>query len=207
MGRATFAEIARYLDEFHEDVSQLLRLVEALMDEKGYEALVRYGNKACWHLTSHYAYPSRWRAPYVARVYVPQQEQTYTDTIAVLASFEAETALSFPPLLCVRYLHGEVDDAGINSGVFETGRLRSLLTRSPDWHDLRLERGWCVAAPAFDSATTRLEGYILNLYDLVDRQRVLENIVAPLTSTGTGLDDMLTVQKHVFPAMAQPSKE
>ncbi len=200
MKTTPFREIAAYMDRLHDDVGMLVKLVERLMGEEGYEALSRYGNRACWHLSSHWGYPDRWRAPYVTRVYVPKGQDTYTSIAVFLVQFDPDSAYEFPPIICARYYHEGLSGAEVD-GIFDTLRLRSLSRIEPDWTSFRQESGWMVAEPAFDAPIHYIKGYILNLFDIIDQQHVVDNIILPLTRHDDNLDDLLTVKKHPFPAM------
>jgi hypothetical protein len=200
MTTTPFREIAAYMDRLHDDVGLLVGLVERLMGEEGYEAFPMYGNRACWHLSSHCASADRWRARYITRVYVPKGQDTYTSIVTFLVQLEHDTAYDFPTLICVRYYHDPLSATQVDS-MFNTFRLRSLSRTESDWRSFREEKGWTVAEPAFDAPIHHIKCYILNLFDIVDRQHVIDNVILPLTRPEQDLDALLTVEKCPLPAI------
>ena len=85
-----------------------------------------------------------------------------------------------------------------NSKVWHIDRLLSLAQEEPRWRAIREENGWYVAEPADGAPINRLQGYFLNVFDLVDRRHVIDNVVAPLTSANAHLDELLTVPRYGF---------
>jgi len=194
-----YKQILTYMDQLHQDLGQLLLLLEKLMVDAGHQSL--HGNRACWDLSSHYAYPEKWRVPYIARCFVPDEDDDHsaTETRFYLADLAPDTIYGFPSLLCGTYHHDRLTGPEVATGVFNTPKLRSLTRDGSEWTHLPERSGWYRAKPAFKSPIHSIQGYVLNLFDLVDRQHVIDNTVKPLTTPSGNLDAMLTVQKYPFP--------
>ncbi|MCI0397907.1 MAG: hypothetical protein L0332_11755 [Chloroflexi bacterium] len=197
-----FKQIIGYLDRFHRDVGQLVVLVEQLMEEEGFVSLPSAGNRASWNLSSHYARPDAWRIRHIARVYMEEKGDTFEYCLFYLILLETQSEFDFPVIICGRIHHPPLKENQIYNQVYLTEHLRSLAQNRPSWQSFRLENGWTVAEPTFKTPSTRIAFYILNLFDLNDRQRVVDNIIRPLTQ-GVNLDETLTVSKHLVPALRE----
>jgi len=197
---SAYKQIVAYIDQLHQDLGQLVVLLEGLMEEEGYVTVPRFGNKACWHVSSHYAYSNKWRVPYVARCYLPdvEGERRSEATRFYLADLAPDTSFEFPALLCGILQHDPLTDGEVSSSVFITAPVRSLTRDGSEWTHFPERSGWYRAKPAFKSPVHSIQGYVLNLFDLVDRQHVIDNILKPLVTPDDALDAMLTVRKHPF---------
>lgn len=195
---AGFKEIAAYLDQLHRDIRQLIALVEKLMGGAGYISLPTAGNRASYRITSHLDYPDRWRAPYLTRCYVPDnEEETFTESLLFLILLETDTIFDFPPVICARITHPALTEREIYNQVFLLEYFKTLATTRPSWWHFRQEQGWIIAEPTFRTPITMIRAYILNLFSLSDQQKVVDNIVLPLTEGGA-LTEMLTLPTYAI---------
>lgn len=196
-----YKQIVKYWDDLHHDIGQLTVLVEQLMDEEGYISIPKLGNRACYQLTSHYANSDRWRPGYITRVYIPDSGDAFESTAVFLISLESDTSLDFPAVICGHYVHKCLDADGIAKNVVQSYRLRTLTRQESDWKDLQEDHGWVIARPKFDGPIEFFKGYILNLFDMIDQQHVIDNMVQPLIGIDGDLNEMLTVERYTFPEL------
>lgn len=193
---ADFKQIAAYMDQLHRDIGQLMILTEKLMGDAGYISLPSAGNRATWRLSSHFEYPNKWRVLYLARCYIPDdEEETFTESYLFLIVLRADTQFDFPPVICARITHPPLTEGKIYNHVFLPDRFKTLATSRSDWHDFNEEAGWIVAEPTFKTPLTKISTYILNLFEISDQQKVLDNIVKPLVEGGA-LTEMLTLPTY-----------
>lgn len=193
---ADFKQIAAYIDQLHKDIGQLMLLIEKLMGDAGYISLPASGNRASWRITSHLERPDCWRAPYLTRCYIPEgEDEVFTESLIILIVLETETVFDFPPLICARISHPPLTEKEIYSQVFLLDHLKTLATSRPSWRYLRKEQGWLVAEPTFRTATNLIHAYILNLFEISDSQKVVDNIVTPLVE-GSDLTKTLTLSTY-----------
>ena len=195
---STYKQIIRYMDDFHRDLGRLIVLIERLMEEQGYFAFSSAGNRASWGLSSHYESPQRWRVPNLARLYAPDGEDAFDETLAFFIALESDTVFPFPALLCARITHQPFAERDAYYKVWNTDQLQSLAQESGQWQVLGQEDGWYVARPSGKYAVNELRGYFLNVFDLIDRQHVIDNVLLPLTSSDMTLDELLTISKYGF---------
>lgn len=189
---AEFKEIAAYLDQLHRDIGQLMAFVEKCMGDAGYVSLSSSGNRASWRITSHFGRPDGWRAPYLTRCYVVDgEDENFSESLIFLIVLETDTIFDFPTVICARMSHPPLTEKVIYSQVFLLDYLKTLVTSHPTWQNIRQEEGWIVAEPTFRTAITTIRAYILNLFSLSDQQRVMDNIIRPLTEEGI-LAEMIT---------------
>lgn len=182
---ADFKQIAAYFDQLHKDIGQLMLLIEKLMGEAGYASLPSSGNRASWRITSHLERPEGWRAPYLTRCYVLEgEDEVFTESLIILIVLETDTIYDFPPLICARISHSSLTEKEIYNQVFLLEYLKTLATSRPSWRYLRKEQGWLVAEPTFRTPTNLIYAYILNLFEISDSQKVVDNIITPLLEGG-----------------------
>ena len=193
-----FKQIVDYVDHLHRDIGQMVLVIEQSMSEYGYESPM--GGRASREISSHYARPDGWRIPYVYRLYIPVDRDRTTSSVFFLVLLESDSAFDFPPVICARVTHPPFNRDEVSSHVLWGIYIRSLARRNANWSRFHEANGWIVAEdPKHDTLVGSVQGYILNLFDMVDRQRVIDNIVRPLTNTEHNLDEMLTVNKYAFP--------
>ena len=193
---STFKQIIRYMNDFHRDVGQLIILVERLMAEKGYAPIPSAGNRAGWGLTSHYALPERWRLTNASRFYAPDGEEIFDQSLAYFINLATDTRFPFPTMLCAQIAHPLLAERDVFTRVWKIEQLFSFGEKQSKWRAEREERGWFIVEPIGETPIQYLRGYLLNVFDLVDRQHVIDNIILPLTTFEANLDDLLTVQKY-----------
>lgn len=202
MAESAYKQVTGYIDRLHADIGKLIILVERLMEENGFVAFPSAGNRASWGISSHYAYPDRWRIPNISRFYAPEgtltSEEEFKTSLLYFITLETDTVFPFPAMLCARIAHPPLPEKELYSKVWHIDRLLSLAQEEPRWRAIREENGWYVAEPADDAPIHRLQGYFLNVFDLVDRWHVIDNVVMPLTTAGAHLDELLTVPSYGF---------
>lgn len=196
---STYKQIVRYMDNFHQDIGRLLALIERLMEEQGYLAYASAGNRTTWSLSSHIAMPDRWRIPNLTRLFAPEGEERFEETLAYAISLEANSAFPFPAMLCARITHPPLFEKEAYTRVWNSDLFLSLARDCAQWEILGAQDGWTVARPVntAKSAIANLQGYFLNLFELVDRQHVVDNVILPLTTPEVALDE-LTVPHYAF---------
>ena len=201
MTESAYKQVTGYIDRLHADIGKLVVLVERLLEEKGFVPFPSAGNRGSWGLSSHYAYPDRWRIPNISRFYAPREafevfpegEEQLETSLVYFISLETDTVFPLP-------------EKELYSKVWHIDRLLSLAQEEPRWRAIREENGWYVAEPADEAPINRLQGYFLNVFDLVDRRHVVENVIVPLTTAGATasatagahLDELLTVPSYGF---------
>lgn len=193
-----YKQIIEYMDNLHRDIGQLVILIERLMEESGYGPVPSAGNRACWYLSSHYAYSDRWRVPHLSRFYILEGQKKSDHALFYLILLNSDSTFPFPVMLCARAAHPPLTEKEIYSNVWHSENLAGLAAASAQWALQGEEQGWFVAEPTYKSAINRLYGYFLNLFDLADRQHVIDNIILPLTTPEANLDTILTIQKYGF---------
>ena len=206
MTESAYKQVTGYMDRLHADIGKLVVLLERLLEEKGFVPFPSAGNRGSWGLSSHYAYPDRWRIPNISRFYAPREafevfpegEEQLETSLLYFISLETDTVFPFPAMLCARIAHPPLPEKELYSKVWHIDRLLSLAQEEPRWRAIREENGWYVAEPADGAPINRLQGYFLNVFDLVDRRHVIDNVVAPLTSANAHLDELLTVPRYGF---------
>jgi hypothetical protein len=194
---AEFKEIAAYFDQLHRDIRQLLAVTEKLMGDAGYSSLPSAGNRATWRITSHIDRPEYWRAPFLTRCYVPDGEDgIFSESLLFVVVLETDTLFDFPPVICARVAHPALGERDIYNQVFYAADyFKTLVTSRPAWHHFRQEQGWIVAEPTFKTPISTIQAYVLNLFTLSDQQKVVENIILPLTAGGV-LPELLTLPSY-----------
>lgn len=207
--RTGFFEILRYMDEFHADVSQLVVLVEQLLDEQGYEALPRAGNRASGGLTTNYRASLNWRIRYVYRYYIPKDVERSETSLFVLIYLGLSKPIGYPPILCAKLHHAPMSASRIYDSVYNSSHLRSLLSSKAKWHEGRWDAGWAMAKPDFDSPVKEIRGYLLNLFDLQNRRLVIENVIKPLVDHDWKYNPDASLNRYPFPFIAttKPNNE
>ena len=191
-----FKQIAGYMDQLHRDIGQLMILIEKLIADAGYISLPTSGNRASWGITSHFERPYWWRARYLSRCYIPEEEENkFSESFLFLISLETNTIFDFPVVICARTTHSPLTEREIYNQVFLTDRFKTLATSRPTWHHFGEEDGWIVAEPTFKTPITKINAYILNLFEISDQQKVIDNIVTPLLEGGV-LSEMLTLPTY-----------
>ena len=170
------------------------------MAEEEYISLHLAGNKSNYSISSHYMSPESWRAPYVTRMFVHEDEDQPKRTLFYLVLLESDSAFDFPAVICGTYEIEPMTENKIYNEVYILDPIRSMAREKPRWKNLRMENGWCVGDPNSKIPVIQVHGYILNLFDLSDREKVIENILQLLTQEdGAPLE--LTVKKYVFPPL------
>lgn len=200
--RPEFFEILRYMDAFHADVSQLVVLAEQLLDEQGFEALPKAGNRASGNLTTHYRVPTHWRIRYVYRYFIPKEVKRPETSLFILIYLGLVNTFTYPPVLCAKLHHAPLSANSIYDKVYSRSKLRSLFSSSANWHEGRWVDGWSLAKPNFDSPVEEIRGYLLNLFDLQNRELVVENVVKPLTDPDCQYDPAVSLTRYPFPFIA-----
>lgn len=193
---STFKQILRYMDELHQDLGRLVVLIERLMPEKGYVPFPSAGNRIGWALSSHYATPDRWRLTNLSRFYAREGEELIEQSLAYFINLATDTRFSFPTILCAQIKHTPMLEKNIYTRVWNIDRLFSFGQKESAWRTMPNEDGWFVVAPLGETPVQSLRGYLLNVFDLVDRQHVVDNIILPLTEPGANLDELLTIEKY-----------
>lgn len=188
-----FKQIVGYIDQLHRDIWQLMVLAEKLIVDAGYVSLPTSGNRASWGMTSHIDRPYWWRARYLSRCYISEEEEgKFSESFLFLISLETNTIFDFPVVICARTIHPPLTEREIYGQVFLTDHFKTLATSRPTWHRFGEEDGWIVAEPTFKTPITKINAYILNLFEISDQQKVIDNIVTPLVEGGV-LSEMLTL--------------
>jgi hypothetical protein len=194
---ATFKQILRYMDELHQDLSRLVVLIERLMPEKGYVVVPGARNAIGWNLSSHYAMPDRWRLTNVTRIHVREGDESFDHSLLYFINLASDTRFLFPTMLCARLVHSPLPADVIYGRVWNIARFFDFgLQEQGKWRLVREERGWTIVEPVGDTLIQSLQGYLLNVFDLVDRQHVIDNIILPLTEPRANLDELLTIEKY-----------
>lgn len=196
-----FKDIVGYLDELHTDISQFAVLVEKMMAEEGYISVPSTGNQSNYSsVSSHYMSPEKWRAPYITRMFVLEEEDLPSRSLFYLIMLKTYSTYDFPALICGIYDHEPMLENKVYNKVYIINSIKSMVARKPKWKNLRMENGWCVGEPDSKLPVIQVHSYILNLFDMSDRDNVLENVIKPLTQ---GEDEPLelTVPKYVFPPL------
>lgn len=194
-----FKQVMTYVDRLHEDISKMALLIEQLMEEEGYAS--EMGSRGSWALANTYNQSTRWRLRYLFRLFAPSDVESTTESIFYLVQLGLNSAFEFPAILCGRATHSALSSENLRSSTVR-GFKTSLLTLThsqPLWLQIGRENGWLIAAePESDTPLQSVKGYILNLFDMVNRQRVIDNISRPLVNADKSLDEMLTVAKYPF---------
>lgn len=204
-GTGTFKNVMDYVDQLHEDIGKMALLLEQLLEEQGFMAVL--GSRGSWGLTNAYNQPARWRLPYLYRLYIPSDVDRTTRSLFYLVQLETDAVFDFPTIVCGRITHLSLEAGDVRGEIandLATNAL-SLTYDAPQWQRIREENGWTIAeAPAFDTSIETVQGYILNLFDMTDRRRVIDNISRPLANPDKNLDEMLTVGKYAFGGGREP---
>jgi hypothetical protein len=135
------------------------------------------------------------------RLYAPADVQTTTFSLFYLVQLDTDSVFDFPTVVCGRVTHASLrtEELRGNTARAYKNDLLSLTHSQPRWQQLRRENGWSVAEePEVETSLQDVQGYILNLFDMVDRQLVIDNISLPLANPENNLDEMLTVDKYPF---------
>ena len=196
---STFKQVMAYVDQLYEDVGKMAQLIEQLMEEEGFTT--ELGSRGSWALTNSYTQPTRWRLPYLFRLYVPVDVQSTTFSLFYLVQLGTESAFDFPTVVCGRASHLSLPTEDLRSQTARSFKndLLTLTYSQPQWQQVGQENGWSIAAdPESSTPLNSVQGYILNLFDIVDRRRVVDNISKPLTNPDNNLDQMLTVRNYPF---------
>jgi hypothetical protein len=191
-------KIMTYVDQFHKDLGALVTLIEQLMLDRSYISLPSAGNRASWGMSSHIERPDAWRVPNLSRLFIPEDSDTVIQTPFYFINLETGTDFDFPPVICGRLIHPPLTEIEVYMGAYNTAGFKSLTQKRPSWRHLAVEQGWTVTEPAFKSRASQARVYLLNLFDLRNKEAVLENIVFPLTEE-VDLDTALTIPRHPVP--------
>ena len=195
-----FTEIINYIDNLHRDIGQMVLLIEQSMEENNYRSPM--GGRASGEITSHYTKPEGWRIPYIYRLFIPVDPSVTTYSIFYLVMLQTDSAFNFPPIICAKVNHPPFTESEVSSQIVWGINVRSLARKESSWSKFQVENGWSIAAtPKHNTQVVSVQGYILNLFDMTDQQRVIDNIVTPLINPDRNLDDMRTVDKYVFPPL------
>lgn len=194
-----FKQVMAYVDRLHDDISKMALLIEQLMEGEGYTS--EMGSRGSWSLANTYHQSTRWRLRYLFRLFAPADVESTTESIFYLVQLGLNSTFDFPVLLCGRAAHSALSREDLRSSTVR-GFKASMLTLThsePLWQQLSWENGWSIAAgPESDTSLQSVQGYILNLFDMVNRQLVIDNISRPLANVDRNLDEMLTVTKYSF---------
>ena len=194
---STFKQVLRYMDEFHQDLGRLAVLIERLMPENGYIVVPGAGNSVGWNLSSRYDLSDRWRMTNVTRIFVRDGEESFDHSLLYFINLASDTRFPFPAMLCASLVHPPLPADVIYRRVWNIARFFDFGRQEQSkWRPNREERGWTIVEPVGDTHIQYLQGYLLNVFDLVDRKHVINNIILPLTEPEANLDELLTVQKY-----------
>ena len=202
---AVFKQIVGYVDELNRDVGQLAIFVEAAMGDRGWVSLPSARDRISWHISYSLDRSEGWRLPYLCRFYIEKTDEKVEHSVFYLVLLDAETAFHFPTVLCGRAKHDLLTEHEIYVQVFQTHRLRPLLRKRSPWRLSLQKSGWARAEPGFRSPVDQLQVYILNLFDMSTKQRVVDNIVRPLTEDAalSDLRSALTAESYLPPGLAE----
>ena len=199
---SAFKQIIGYVDELNQDVGQVALLIEREMADQDYVSLPAVGRRACWFVSSAIHRPTRWRLRHVVRYLIRKDTQKVDHTLFYMILLEVKSGFDFPAVICGRLEHPPFTDSEIHSNVISSGLIKSLTYPKSRWTGFRDDKGWGIARPADEkSPIKQVRGYILNLFDIDQRLKVMDNIVRPLTEdwADMDLDSVLTVRKYMFP--------
>ena len=195
---AIFTEVVGYFERFHKDVSQLAILIERLLDDEGYKSLPDIGNSAGRGLASHYRRPSRWRMRYICRYYTASEGDLLERSIFFLIYLGGGGQFEFPPILCGVVKHEPLNARRIYKKIYRQTTFRSLITDKTKWSGWT-EPGWSIAKPTWDLQIGQLKGYILNLFELNNRDLVIDNVIKPLTQPSLPYNNDKSLTRYQFP--------
>ncbi|MCA9923383.1 MAG: hypothetical protein KC421_13470 [Anaerolineales bacterium] len=177
-----FKQIIGYMDQLHQDIGQLVALIESQVQENGFTSLEKSGNRITWGISGHMSRYKMWRIPNLSRLYVSQEEEEQIEhTIFYFISLHTNTEFEFPTIVCGHIHHPPLTQDAIYNQIYREGTYLSLMQADPQWKQLEKAKGWVTAVPTANMPITQLQCYILNLFDLSDRQLVMDNIITPLT--------------------------
>lgn len=195
-----YKQIIGYFEQLNGDIGQLAVLIERLMEEEDFESLPSAGTRSSYGLTSNYSRSDYWWVRYITRCFVPREEEQYAWSVFYLINLTSESAFDFPAVVCGRMEHDFLSESQIYNRAYLVSPLRALTHKNEGWTALADEGGFSVAEPTFKTPTRRVKGYILNLFELSDRQKVMENIIKPLTTIDeeSNLQEMITIPTYRF---------
>jgi hypothetical protein len=205
---SVFKQIVGYVDQLNRDVGQLAIFAEAAMDERGWASLPSAGSRVCWYMSHALDKAHGWRLPDLCRFYTQADQETVDRSVFCFISLDVKTAFDFPTILCGRAEHERLTEHEIFIQVFQTARLRPLLRQRSPWRLSLQNSGWARAEPGFRSSVDHLQVYILNLFDIGTKQRVIDNIVRPLTEDAalSDLRSVLTVENYLPSQLAESTE-
>lgn len=200
--REEFPKVLDYIDQFHQDVGQLAVLIERFLDAAGYEYLPSATNSV-GNVSSHFEKPKRWRMRHVYRYYVPIGTERPDVSVLFIVYLGTTSPFDFPPLFCARLSHEPLAESDIHQQIYKHTNFTPLIRGRSKWGNFREENGWSVAEPDFDIPVWKIKGYILNIFDLKTRDRVLENVITPLSSDNSAYDlnSVGDLSKYTFPEL------
>lgn len=199
-----YKQVITYIDQLHQDIGQLILLIEQLMAKESFHSISFEGNRASRGIGSHISKPDMWRIPYIYRLFLPDENELVEESLFYLIWLERDSPFEFPIMICGQFQHQSLTEKEIYDRVIYQSWVRSLAQRESRWRSFRDKEGWTVAEPSFDSPVQYFQGYILNLYDLSSRELVMKNVVQPLTrGRNTPLKDLLNLQPHPFPSQSE----
>lgn len=144
----------------------------------------------------------------VSRVYVPMDQELDDRSVFYLIDLTSKLLYDFPVMICGALAHDLLSEKQVLQNVWSTHGFRSLAWGNTQWQDFGDEDGFTVAEPAYNTSATRIKGYILNLFDLTDRQTVIDNVVRPLTAgDDVDLADFLTIPSYRFAGLRDEDLE
>ena len=198
MTEGDYKQVAGYIDRLHGDIGKLIVLVERLLEERGFVPFPSAGTRGSWGLSNSYLYPDRWRIPYILRFFAPAEEDAFERSLCYFILLETRTVFPFPAMLCAHIEHPVMPEPELFKKLWSPELLASLAQKDPRWRAVRQEGEWHMAEPVNGATINHLRGYFLNVFDLVDRRHVIDNVVAPLTGANAHLDELLTVPSYGF---------
>mgnify|MGYP000730495092 CR=1 FL=1 len=194
-----YKQIIAYMDQLHKDIGQLVLLIDQLLAKELLHPVD--SNRITRGLSSQTRKPFKWRIPYVRRVFVSNNEKQIRESIFYLIWLNQDAPFEFPTMVCGRFQHETLTEKRISDLMYKS-YLTSLTTGGSKWRYSQDENGWNVATPTFDSRIQEFQGYILNLFDISDRQVVAQNVIQPLSSGfNRRLSDFLTIPTYPFPVL------
>ena len=181
-----YKQIIGYMDQLHQDIGQLVALIESQMQEQGFSALDKSGNRITWGISGHMNRYRMWRIPDLSRLYISQEEDEQVEhTTFYFISLDENTEFEFPTIACGHIHHQLLSPDAIYKQIYILEPFRSLMRANPQWKQMGITDGWVTAVPTNNMPVTKLQCYILNLFDLSNRQLVMDNIITPLTQDST----------------------
>lgn len=182
---SVYKRVLSSIDNLHRDTSWLFKFVEKKMKDEKYKADPSE-KKVVWNLRERYNTPDQWRARHVARFYRHSDSKYFKKSLFVLLDLGVAHPYEFPPLICGHMVHPEkIQSKVLYRKEYRLRRIRSLISTDPAWENFRESDGWIIASPKssspFSGQVSYSKFYILNLFNLTNKDSVFNYIITPLT--------------------------